>query len=384
MKKILIVAPYCTLPGDDRFNRFLYMSMWLSENNYDVTLVTSTFMHHEKVHRDKKLFNEKYNIVQLDERGYRENLCVDRFLSINDFTYAFYLWFKENHDFDVVLSAFPLIGTSAIIAKNKIDYGYKFILDIQDVWPESIRSAIPLFRFIPRMLLPFTNKANMVYRCADALIAVSDTYLNRALDVADCKNAHTLYIGSDFNLIGSIESVKLRNNKIKMFYIGALGPSYDIETIILGCNKLNEKGEDVELHLLGAGKELEKYKKIAGSNVVFYGQVTYKRMFEVIKSCDVALNALTANASQSVTNKLSDYFALGCPIINSSNNKEVLMLLSGKDSVNYKAGSVEGFCKAYLAIKPYLSNKWKPDYRFDRAKSYDVLGEIISSMDQEN
>lgn len=380
MIKVLIVAPYCSLPGDKRFNRFLSMAELLSDNGYRVTLVTSAFMHHDKKFRQKTVFDEKFNIELLMERGYSTNLSFKRFLSIYDFTKNFSVWFDANPNFEVVISAFPLISTNISIVKRKSAFNFKYILDIQDVWPESIASAIPLSRFIPRKILPFTRQANIVYKNADAIVAVSSTYLERALEISHTKLYSVFYIGSNFNLIQQAKPYVFPDKKIRLFYIGALGPSYDIETAIKACNLLREEGAQVELHILGIGKELEFFKKISGDGVVFHGQVPYKKMFEIIKGCDIALNALTLNATQSVTNKLSDYMSLGCPIINSSNNKEVLALLENRNATHYTPGSVSGFCTAFNAITPFLSEEWVPDKRFDRRETYPVMLQLIERV----
>lgn len=380
MKKILIVAPYCSLPGDKPFNRFLFMAKLLSENGHKVTLVTSCFVHQEKKFRDRRVFSEKFDIQQLSERGYSTNLCVKRVFSINDFTKNFSIWFDANHDFDVVISAYPLIGTNLAIVKRKSAFNFKYILDVQDVWPESIASAVPLFRFIPKRILPFSKQADIVYKNADAIVAVSSTYLERALEASSTKLFEVLYIGAEFNRIKQVRPHLFRSKKIRMFYIGALGPSYDIETVILACNRLHKEGLPVELHIMGIGKELEFYKKIAGDSVVFHGQVPYEKMFGIMKGCDIALNAVTSNATQSVTNKLSDYLAIGCPIINSSNNKEVLTLLDNRNATHYTPGSVSSFCSAFHALTPSLCEKWVPDYRFDREKTYRIMLSVINSL----
>ena len=380
MMKILIVAPYCSLPGDMRFNRFLSMAEMLAKSGYAVTLVTSVFMHHEKKFRTKTVFDEKFEIKLLMERGYSTNLSLKRVLSIYDFTRSFNKWFDKNNKFDLVISAYPLISTNISIVRKKRKYDFKFLLDIQDVWPESIASALPLFRYFPRKLMPFTRQANTVYRSADAIVAVSSTYLERALEVAESVPSGVIYIGSNFDAIDQAVPRVFSSEKIRMFYIGSLGPSYDIETAIRACNRLRKEGANVELHILGVGKELEHFKRIAEEAVVFHGQVSYREMFEIIKSCDIALNALSSNATQSVTNKLSDYLSLGCPIMNSSKNKEVVQLLKGKNVSHYEAGSVESYCSAFHAIVPRIGERWIPDRRFNRKEAYLALVRMVELL----
>ncbi|MCH8795258.1 hypothetical protein I5266_12550, partial [Neisseria gonorrhoeae] len=76
--------------------------------------------------------------------------------------------------------------------------GYKLIVDVQDVWPESFSSVVPFLKKIPHNLLPFASRANRAYRYADALVAVSQTYLDRAKEANPNVPGEVIYIGADF------------------------------------------------------------------------------------------------------------------------------------------------------------------------------------------
>ena len=99
---------------------------------------------------------------------------------------------------DVVFSAYPLIATNLLLGKHKARLGYKLIVDVQDVWPESFSSVVPFLKKVPHNLLPFASRANQAYRYADALVAVSQTYLDRAKEANPNVPGEVVYIGADF------------------------------------------------------------------------------------------------------------------------------------------------------------------------------------------
>ena len=180
MKNVLIVAPFCSVPSEPHFNRFLYLADLLSRNSFSVTLVTSRFRHADKKYREYTANDSSsFKIVLIDEPGYKKNISLFRVYSHYIFCKKFAEWFEKNNTFDLIYSAYPLIETNKIVGKLKKKES-KLIVDVQDVWPESISSFLPFCSKIPVNFFPYSGKANAVYSSADALIAVSQTYLTRA------------------------------------------------------------------------------------------------------------------------------------------------------------------------------------------------------------
>jgi len=380
-KKILIVAPFCSLSNEPYFNRFLYISKLLS-NEYDITLVTSKFRHFDKKHRDY-VSESKFNLVLIDEPGYKTNVSFSRIYSHHIFCRNFSKWLTSCNkgDFDLVYSAFPLIQTNIILSKMKIALGFKLIIDVQDIWPEAISSAFPVLSNVPLNLIPFTNKSNKAYSSADALVAVSQTYLDRAMLGSKEKPSTVVYIGSDFDIITNAKKTEGTNESFKLVYIGTLSHSYDIGTVIYCVNKLKKDGLNIEFHIFGGGPFEKDLKDISGSGIFFHGFVSYHNMVSFVKVCDVAVNALSRGAKQSVTNKLSDFLSIGIPIINSQENPEVLSLLSSVCHENYKAGSVDDLSRVILLLYKMKSELYfKPNNEFNREIQYSKIKNIINKV----
>lgn len=382
MKKICIVAPFCSLPNEPYFNRFLYLAELLS-NKYDVTLVTSSFRHFDKKQRPNFEGNIKYKIILINEPGYKSNVSFARLYSHYIFCKNFKSWMSQfdGGDFDLFYSAYPLISTNIFLAKNKVKLNYKLIIDIQDVWPEAIVCVFPLIASIPNYLLPFTKKANYCYQNADGLIAVSKTYLNRALAVSSPQISEVVYIGSDSIRIAEAPKMQLIGDNIKLIYIGSLGYSYDVRTVVSAVNNLVNKGFRVELHIAGGGEQEKKLKEISGDNIYFHGFVAFDEMVALIKGCNLGVNALVGSAPQSITNKLSDYFSIGVPILNSQKNPELLTLFEQYSHVNYEAGDVKS-CE--LAIREFINNEklhvLTPNELFYRKNSYPKIINMVEEL----
>lgn len=386
--KIAIAAPYCSLPGEPNFNRFWYLAVLLAQS-HDVLLLTSNFKHLDKSFRRPEAAAEasagRLKVRLLNESGYTKNVSLARVLSHRVLVKDFEQWLQSCRpgEWDVVYSAYPLIATNILLGRHKARLGFKLIVDVQDVWPESFSSVIPALKNIPHNLLPFASRANAAYAAADGLVAVSQSYLERAREANPRVPGEVVYIGADYDKLGSAAPKDLGGGKTRFFYLGTLSYSYDMETVCKGIRQLAQAGEQVELHIMGGGPDLDKLKQYESEAVKFYGYIPYAEMMSVAKGCDIAVNPIHAYAMQSVTNKLSDYMALEKPILNSQGGSEVGEILSLLPHENYRSGDVESFTAAARRIlrhKDGAADSGEIVRRFKRDVSYQKIVKLVEQL----
>lgn len=341
MRKILIVAPYVTFPGEPGLNRFISIANLLKEK-YDVTLLTSKFCHFTKKSRIQEPKLDRVKIILLDEPGYSKNVGFSRLYSHHVFCNNFKEFIlKEGDKFDLVYSAYPLIRTNFILGKLKDKMRFKLVLDVQDIWPESITGSIPFLssEIGNILMLPITVYANKAYGYADSLVSVSETYMHRA-DVKNIRDSHkeVVYIGAENSYFKTEITFQ---KKLIVTYIGTMGGSYDLETVVEASAKCNDI---VDIKFIGTGpfeSKLKNLNKKLGGNVEFLGVMEYTDAMNKLAMSDVAINPIKSTAQQSITNKISDYFCCGLPILSCQENKEVQNLLSLGGGINYTAGNAD-------------------------------------------
>lgn len=386
--KITIVAPYCSLPSEPHFNRFWYLAELLAQK-HDVLLITSNFKHYDKSFRRPEdaaaASIGRLKVLLLKESGYQKNVSLDRVKSHHVFVKDFEAWLaaQKPGDTDVMFSAYPLIATNILLGKHKARLGYKLIVDVQDVWPESFSSVIPLLKKIPHNLLPFSGRANQAYRYADSLVAVSQTYLSRAQEANPNAPGEVVYIGADFPKLNTAVAKDFGDEKTRFFYLGTLSFSYDVATVCQGVQRLLDAGENVELHIMGGGPDLEKLKQYENEAIKFYGYIPYSEMMAVAKGCDISVNPIHSYAMQSITNKLSDYMALQKPILNSQVNDEVADVLTLLPHANYQSGNVADFVRAAQEILARKNDPVQSEEivrRFKRDVAYQKIVDLIERL----
>ncbi|WP_290762969.1 glycosyltransferase family 4 protein [Fibrobacter sp. UBA4297] len=338
MKDIVIVANFVGgLHGTDN-NRFPYLANMLCKDN-DVELIASTFCHGEKARRTN-ILDYPFKVTLLEEPGYKKNICLKRF-------WSHYVWGRNVIKYldsrkkpDVVYCAVPSLTAPAKVSEYCKKNGIRFIVDIQDLWPEAFQMVFSVPGLNKLVFAPFKHLANKVYGYADEIVAVSQTYVDLALSV-NKKGAKGLsaFIGTnlktfDENVRNNIEHIKQKihkNDEIWLGYCGTLGKSYDLPTVFNALSVLRSQGKNVpKFIVMGDGPKRNEFETIASSkelDVLFTGRIPYEEMCALLFLCDIVVNPIVGTSVASIINKHADYAAVGRPVINTQNSDEYRNLI---------------------------------------------------------
>lgn len=339
--KVLMVCHFTDLPSGIGNGRFTYLANLFVENGHEVELLTTDYAHARKAYR-KYDGKSSYKVTLLHEPAYKKNVCLKRFYSHWVFSKNIKKYLATIEKPDVIYCSVPSIDVGYEVAKYVMKNKIKFVIDVQDLWPEAFKLVFNVPFLSDIVFANMTRKINYVYRCADKVIAVSDTYRDRALKVNHKdKEGLSVYLGTDLtDLYTKLEQQACTyikpENEFWIGYLGTLGSSYDIETCLYAMKAVQKNCPNAKLILLGDGPLEDKFKKLAKQLQVdarFLGRRPYIEAMKILQQCDIALNPLHKNATQSIINKVGDYAALGLPVVNSLENQEYRNLLD-----QYQAG----------------------------------------------
>ncbi|WP_226581073.1 glycosyltransferase family 4 protein [Halobacillus litoralis] len=400
VKNVYLITPYTVLPGEKGFHRSPYIAENLANRGHNVTLVTSNFLHYDKDFRDKKKIAAlsaelPYDIVLLDETGYKKNIGFDRIRSHN-FLSKQLKGYLENleKDPDVLYCTYPPMDTTSVVGKHAKKHGIPFMIDVIDTWPESIKSVVTLpDRLVDTVLYPLTIYANTIYNMADYVIGLSQSYVNR-VEMANkkAKDYAPIYLGTDLGYFDQCkqQSIKKDPEEFWITYVGMVGHSHDLDTVIKSVALLKNEGIDnIVFKVAGAGPLLDKFKELANklnAPVHFTGQMTYEEVVPLLANSEVAANALVKGAQQSITYKIADFVSAGLPVLNSSLNKEFVQLVKEYQiGFNYNPGDYKQL--AELIKKLYndrmlckeMGNNARSlaEERFDRRNTYGRIYDMV-------
>lgn len=401
MKRIAIVTLAVALENEKGYSRFRFLANLLSEY-YDVDLITSSFQHWEKKQRNPKAISAmetSYNICLAEEPGYNKNVDIRRFYS-HRIAVKNIIKILEKKTYDLIYCIIPDNNMAASVGKYAKSKRIKYIVDVEDLWPEAMEMVSPFPQSINHVLFSsFRRNAKTAYECADAFVGTSDEYRDVPqikYGVTD-KPAITVYVGCDLEDFDGgkeefADEIIKQDKEFWVTYAGNLGSSYDIPTLIRAAQELYDDHPEIKVKILGGGPLEDEFKKIASErscNVEFIGYTPYRRMAAYLVKSDVLVNSFVKKAPQSIVTKIGDYLAAGKPVINTLTSPEFRKKVNVDGfGINIEAENV-GIMKN--AITMFYSNPEKViimgqrareicDKEFDRKVAYDEIRKVIKEL----
>lgn len=84
------------------------------------------------------------------------------------------------------------------------------------------------------------------------------------------------------------ERVLTSNKKVNLIFVGRINKNKNITTLIEVANKMNLKGYECKLNIIGNGELLDEYKKkYENEDIIFCGQLDKEKIIEYYKSSDI-------------------------------------------------------------------------------------------------
>ncbi len=241
----------------------------------------------------------------------------------NLFFYKFKKYCRKKPDIVLVYS--PPLPLAIAGKKIKEKYRAKFILNIQDIFPQN---AVDLGVLKSTALISFFERIEKaVYKSADVITAHSEgnqDFLTGTKKVPSCK-VFTLHNWVDVSLFSGLNgNGKYRKdfgleNKFVFLFAGVIGPSQNLDLIIEAANRLKDYSEICFL-FVGDGTEKEKLKRMKEAyglkNIIFQPFVSKEAYPRLVRDSDVGLICLSSmNKTPVVPGKLLGYMAAGIPVV---------------------------------------------------------------------
>lgn len=285
---------------------------------YDVSILTSDFNHIKKRTVDERFSECTYIHVH----PYKKNLSLDRIIS--------HLYFgkqaaefieKEKPDLIYLLLPPNNIAKYCALYKRK-NPNIKFIIDIIDLWPESMPIGVLQRTPFAWLWKKWRDKAIKV---ADHVFTECDLYQDRLAKVLEPSKTTTLHLykeqtEEERKLVQDIINSKKQDDIIRFAYLGSMNNIVDIEGICKVLKEFISIGKKCEFHAIGDGESRDRFEKSVretGCDVHFYGKVFDEiEKIKILSPCDYAFNMMKGSISVGLTIKSIDYLSYGLPLIN--------------------------------------------------------------------
>ena len=338
---------------------------------------------------------EGIKVTALHEPGYSKNVSLKRFFSHHVLAKSILGYLEKRDRPDAVYVAVPSLSVAEKCAAFCQRFHIKFVVDIQDLWPEAFKMVVRIPFINSIVFYPMKKQADKIYSAADKIVAVSKTYADRGMKVnTKCKNAAIAFLGTDKSIFDKCATsgkvIANENDKvITIVYIGALSRSYDIECVIDAIANM-KANKNVQLLVMGDGPLRNQFESFAKTKKIAYrftGAVPYPKMVEELVRCDIAVNPIRKGSAGSIINKVGDYAMAGLPVVNSQENFEYRNLLDVYNAgINCECENVDDMANAFeklvsnsaLRKQMGINSRKIGEEKIDRGYSYK---KIISTIE---
>lgn len=247
----------------------------------------------------------------------------------------------SNVDLIVATSPQLFCGWAGVFSRRK---NVPFVLEIRDLWPESIVAVGAMKRnFVIRALEWLEKK---LYQAADHIVTVGDDYRQGLLDrgVAE-QNISVIPNGVDLTQFSRTDGSAVRqelgaDHHFVCGYIGTVGMAHGLEVILSAAEMLKQQGrDDIHFWIVGDGARRSELEQIAAdkglTNVRFTGLLPKEKMPQVISACDSCLVHLKGADlfSTVMPSKVFEYMALNVPIIMGVRGQACRIVEQGKAGI---------------------------------------------------
>ena len=365
---VWINNPFDNLPGEGRRpQRYCLLCRALAKAGHRVVWWSSDFSHPLKRHRTlEPVYDlpEGFQVRLIPTMPYYDNIGLRRAWSHRRYAAA---WKRlaeaavaagELPKPDLILTSWPPIDTAAIARQLRTKWGCKVVVDVMDAWPRSFHRVISGPKWLKDLLGPLVfarahASARCAFRQADAVVALGFSHLAFADSYGGKAPRHVSYPGILRMNNGANRYSLDESEPLRLVYIGNMGRSYDLSTVICAIRRLVDEGERVYFDLAGSGPHEDRLRREAKgcSHIRFHGYLGTEDTQQLLADADMAIIPMFPDSCVSIPYKLVDYAAAGLPILCCLTGETQRMIERYRAGTMYRAGDVEDLMatlRAYL------------------------------------
>lgn len=197
-------------------------------------------------------------------------------------------------------------------------WGSKVVLDVQDLWPESVTaSGMMRNRSVLRVLGSLCDKA---YRTVDTIIAQSPGFKAQLVhrDIP-ARRVQVIYNWSPYELSVPSHSDQIANEDVHVVYAGNVGTVQALDVVVEAAAQCRKILPRVRFTIVGNGTDFERLRTQAHGlpNVTFLGWMPPERLAPILANASALLLHLADDPVFSITipSKLQQYLQVGRPIL---------------------------------------------------------------------
>ena len=395
---IWILNPFDDIPGEGPVLRYWTLAEELSKRGHQVVWWSSDWSHRRKQRRTVEVSRQLSFTIQLVATpAYRKNISLARICSHRK-------WGKQLfHDAldlvgsgsikrpDLIVASLPPLEGPNVALRLRSRFKCKVVCDVMDAWPDTLLQAAPttLRGVVGICLWPYLRMLRKACRHSDAASAQSFRFAEYSKEHGAKSDPYVCYLGAASDRV-AVDRAPKDAHCVHFVYIGSMGKSYDLETVVNAVKQLSETGQNCELHIAGEGEKLLSLKALAADKldnaIHFHGYLQQADLNELLSRCHVGIVPMKPDSMVAMPYKVGEYLAAGLPVINSLPGELADLLQSGPCGQPYVVGNVESLTKAMRHYTQMTNGDYDQERKaaravfeshFDKSKTYPRFAQWI-------
>lgn len=396
--RVWIINPFDELPNEPgRPGRYWSLCQVLADQGHELTWWTADFSHRRKQRRVAAAAPSRppqgaFRIQLVPVTRYRANVGRARLRSHRVFGRNLERLARmdatQHWRPDRIVASWPPVEGGEVAVRLGREWGVPVTIDVMDAWPEAFAAFIPGPRWVGDWILaPWRRRARAVFAASERVSGVGRAFLDYAHSLGAPGPTHLAYLGAWFGQEISptehTEDTERRDDSratdvshgqnahatpspstpqilapstspLRLLYLGNVGRSQDLDTVVAGVALARRRGHDVRLEVAGGGErwaELERAVATAdlGDAVRLSGFVSGAELEAVIARAQVGVNPVRGESLIACPYKVADYLAAGMPVLNSLPGELADLLAEYGAGRQFEVGSPESFVAAIEA-----------------------------------
>lgn len=352
MRKVLIVSCFI----DKIENARPYLAYKFFRNNYNTKVVYSEFSHTFK----KYIKYEDENFIPVKTLGYKRNISFSRILSHIIFALKIKGIIKKEKPDLIYVTIPPNTAAYSVIkiaGKNK---KRKVIVDIVDIWPETLPIPIVCKRYFNFFVGWFWKYLrNYALKRTDYIVCQSN-YFKQKLALKG-NNVQVIHLAKIIKYYEKPMEDVISGKVIKISYLGSMNTITDFDTLVrigkaFGLN-------NIEIILIGDGERKDWLLfALKESNIkyTYFGKIfEEEKKKEILSKCDFGFNGYKSNTEVALSYKSIDYLSYGLPLINSAKNDTWDCVEKYDIGFNYNKNTIDQLIENLKTLKSKELEKMK-------------------------
>jgi colanic acid biosynthesis glycosyl transferase WcaI len=324
-----------------------------------------------------------------DNSGFR------RILSYLSFTFSCLLLGPFLVKRPQVIYVYNLITLHFVARAYRLFFGSRTVLDVQDLWPESVTASGMLNWGSASRILRWWCGAE--YRGANAIAVLSPGFKTNlmARGISDSRVTvvynwcdEAAYANDHFDSRISSKFEKPAGSFLITF-AGTMGKLQALDVVIDVARRFKAAGMPVHFLMIGGGVDVPRLKELVATldNVTFLGRVEPSQMPPIYALSDVLLVHLKDDPLFSITvpSKIQAYMFAGKPILNGVRGDAACLVADAKCGVNFEPENTDSLAsaiEAIMALPPHVLMELGLSGRafYERQMSYKVGSERLLNL----